>query len=997
MPTIQTRYGVFEIISHDTVVSTSLKRYGEWAENEISLLSRFIQTGSVVADVGAFIGTHSIAFARVVGPAGEVHAFEPRRELAEILRRNIKINLLNNTTVHQVGLGSESERVRLLSLGIEQDCNFGNLDLTTPTPTDDWSGYSAEIKLLDSFNFRRLDLLKADVEGMEAAVIRGGHGTIARCRPVIFAECNSVSGAAAVMASVEGLEYAAFGYVCSAFNEFNYYANSDDMFAGNKEAALVLIPNERLHSMDLNGLTPLLSLDDIVRLMLRKPQYAVTVLGDGAQSVKPSAAYAVTADERNARSAQTPVTASYLHVVVPFYKNEHLVVKVFESLSAMADELADIRARVFFYNDSPGYGPLRDALDACSPFSDRVPFTVIHNAVNKGFIGTANTAFKHAAREEADVIILNSDTLPFPGAFREMLKVAASDPMIGFVSPRSNNATLATLPHSSLNRVLAPGKAYDAFVKIAKYLPPFSFAPTGVGFCLWIRSAMLSELDGFDEIYGQGYNEENDLIMRANRCGYRVALANHAFVWHEGEQSFSVSGIERAPREEINGRTLRQRYPEFQPLIERYLSSPEYEAEDLLAHLVPEEGRIRIAFDFSSFGEFFNGTFEAGIQLLKAALRCWPDRYEICVYMSLSAWRFHGLETLNGVTRFEVHDPFAKVAAIVRIGQPFDERAIRRILYRSPVFGIFMLDAISYDCGYLAMRFDHNLWHFVFQHADIVFTNSEYTKDRFIRRFSFGPDVEVRVSRHSLKPAEYGFCRATQEWGSNHIFVVGNHYDHKFVKPTVDLLASELPELTFVAVGYGDGPSTLPNVQSHQSGKVSDEEFETFYSRAEAVVFPSHYEGFGFPLLHALARQKPIYVRDSELSRELCAHIPESQGNVRFYRTTQQLASMLAQGISPWQPAPCSDRGSDWDRSAREVLDSLERAMQNIRYERIVQRLRLFSAIFQPAPSYRNYTSGEKIGLRLGHHADRMLQNPIVNRMARGAAAAYRRLRRRLR
>jgi hypothetical protein len=41
---------------------------------------------------------------------------------------------------------------------------------------------------IDSLAFARLDLLKIDVEGMEAHVLYGGRETIARCKPVVIAE-----------------------------------------------------------------------------------------------------------------------------------------------------------------------------------------------------------------------------------------------------------------------------------------------------------------------------------------------------------------------------------------------------------------------------------------------------------------------------------------------------------------------------------------------------------------------------------------------------------------------------------------------------------------------------------------------------------------------------------------------------------------------------------------------------------------------------------------
>ena len=67
MTVLKARYGDFKIIDTDSVISRSLRLYGEWAQSEIDLLAHFIQEGSVVVDAGAFIGTHTRAFSTFIG------------------------------------------------------------------------------------------------------------------------------------------------------------------------------------------------------------------------------------------------------------------------------------------------------------------------------------------------------------------------------------------------------------------------------------------------------------------------------------------------------------------------------------------------------------------------------------------------------------------------------------------------------------------------------------------------------------------------------------------------------------------------------------------------------------------------------------------------------------------------------------------------------------------------------------------------------------------
>jgi len=58
------RHGTFLFNRNDLMVGRALDLYGEWCESEIHVLTPLLETGSVVVDVGANIGTHSLPFAR---------------------------------------------------------------------------------------------------------------------------------------------------------------------------------------------------------------------------------------------------------------------------------------------------------------------------------------------------------------------------------------------------------------------------------------------------------------------------------------------------------------------------------------------------------------------------------------------------------------------------------------------------------------------------------------------------------------------------------------------------------------------------------------------------------------------------------------------------------------------------------------------------------------------------------------------------------------------
>src|SRR4051794_33903762 len=87
---VRSRYGPLTVFSNDAGAGTkSLLTYGESGQNEISFLQQFVEPGSAVLDIGAYIGTHTLAFARLVGTAGRVIAVEAQPDTFKVLERNI--------------------------------------------------------------------------------------------------------------------------------------------------------------------------------------------------------------------------------------------------------------------------------------------------------------------------------------------------------------------------------------------------------------------------------------------------------------------------------------------------------------------------------------------------------------------------------------------------------------------------------------------------------------------------------------------------------------------------------------------------------------------------------------------------------------------------------------------------------------------------------------------------------------------------------------------
>jgi len=251
-----------------------------------------------------------------------------------------------------------------------------------------------------------------------------------------------------------------------------------------------------------------------------------------------------------------------------------IVVPVYNAPDDVRDCVASVLAhtrppfRLVLIDDAsrdPGVAALFAALAAAA--DPRVE--LLANPVNLGFTGTANRGMALSRR---DVVLLNSDTIVTPGWLESLLRCAASDARIGTITPWSNNAEILSYPRFCENNRWCPGDdpapLAAAFARAA--VPSYPELPTGVGFCFWVRRALIDAIGGFDAAFGAGYGEENDFCRRAAARGWRNVLADDAFVVHTGGRSFVEQKSTLVPR---NLATLLERHPDYDAMVRDYVAA----------------------------------------------------------------------------------------------------------------------------------------------------------------------------------------------------------------------------------------------------------------------------------------------------------------------------------------------------------------------------------------------------------------------------------------
>jgi FkbM family methyltransferase len=166
---------------------------GSFEPNEFAFLDRFLKPGMVFVDVGANDGYYSIFAATRVGPSGRVVAVEPSSRERVNLHRNLRRNKLNNVTVVAAALGGVPGEV---DLRLAQGVHSGHNTLGMFAHDDVMAARLERVdmdtldRLANRLEVPSIDFIKIDVEGAEASVIAGGHGTLRSMQPVLLMEVN---------------------------------------------------------------------------------------------------------------------------------------------------------------------------------------------------------------------------------------------------------------------------------------------------------------------------------------------------------------------------------------------------------------------------------------------------------------------------------------------------------------------------------------------------------------------------------------------------------------------------------------------------------------------------------------------------------------------------------------------------------------------------------------------------------------------------------------
>jgi len=253
-------------------------------------------------------------------------------------------------------------------------------------------------------------------------------------------------------------------------------------------------------------------------------------------------------------------------LIIPIYNAYNEVIHCIDSVINTVPSNCEI----LLINDCSPDKRIRPLLEKYEGLTN---ISIYHNEPNLGYTRNVNKAIKLAKGE--DIVLLNSDTIVTQGWLENLTSVAYSQKNIGTVTAMSDNAGAFSFPSNEKGIEIKPQEiTHNNYAQIiieqTQKLDPIE-VPTGSGFCLYIKGALLKDIGLFDEVlFPRGYGEENDFCLRAIEAGWTNVISTTTFVFHVRTASFKDEKTQLVKSAQAH---ILNKYPNYTQMIQEAFKS----------------------------------------------------------------------------------------------------------------------------------------------------------------------------------------------------------------------------------------------------------------------------------------------------------------------------------------------------------------------------------------------------------------------------------------
>ncbi|MGA3318603.1 MAG: glycosyltransferase [Candidatus Korobacteraceae bacterium] len=546
-------------------------------------------------------------------------------------------------------------------------------------------------------------------------------------------------------------------------------------------------------------------------------------------------------------------------------------------------------------------------------------------------------AIRGAARNDRHLVVVLNLLLPNNEVLCQLIHEFGRDPLFGMVQPRfadASNDHVFPLPGDGNVNGDCPMLTRVGL----SLLPDCVITPELLSACIVISRDVVKEINRSNSGLTSIAGELRLLLCQARRRGYRNLVVNRVTLSTHLPRALVYPSPPQTDKDR-----LRALYPEIARADAWCANLPQRKLESIFARAFGDDvrERRRLLLDCRGMINQHNGTSH-GILGLLDGFHAVDSQWQIDVLVSRDVTHFFQLR--KRFQRFGLlhHCPDDTYAAAVLLNQPWALSTVAELHRHALLVAFNMLDTISWDILYVCDERLDAVWRFIARFADALFYNSRFTRDRVTTRFPLQPHVAECVAYHSLTLEEQVDLDALQSPARDDILIIGNDYDHKDMRRTLQLLVDAFPYNKIVAIGI-EGV-VARNVVAMPSGQIEEAALQRLFATARVIVIPSFYEGFGMPVVQCLAYGRTVVVRQSPLWKEIAGQL-RMPGQLVEFDSTVSLIEAVGRALAghPLNPLPQGTALDGraplrWQDCAQRMIDTLEKLLPSADGKRWLER-----------------------------------------------------------